>query len=628
MRFYPRVLGVFLITVFFAACGEEGPTGSFDHGVASGDPLQDAVIIWTRFSPDADDTGALPASIPVAWTMASDEALSDVVQEGVLETNADRDYTIKIDVTGLAPGSTYYYQFSVGDQASVVGRTITLPTGSVDRATMAVVSCSNYPHGLFNVYRHIAERDDIDVVLHLGDYIYEYPADGWGKQVAEQLGRVSVPAHEIVSLEDYRLRHAQYRTDPDLQAMTARHPLIAVWDDHESANDSSVDHAQEHDHETEGDWQTRKQVSAQAYAEWLPIRSPVPDNLLKIYRSFQFGDLANLIMLDTRLIGRAKSLNLFERGHVPLVSMLFDFSDPLNPVPVGEATPPAGAIEVDIKDVPIPFDMTGDTPEPIMDYPRIVELGRILEAAPNDLPDGILFLPDVERLQTEILSDPERRMLGAEQEAWLRDQLMASKASGVIWQVLGQQILMGNTPMADITARIDTSKPGSWSVNRVLQMQFGSANKLPSNLDSWDGYPVARRDLATDIMEHANNAVVLAGDTHNFYAFDLTLAEGAPPYAAEFGAGAVSSPGMESFFPVDGDFARQQVMAASREMRYMDPSHRGYLVLEVTPEASTASMMVIDTVMSPNSIETCDAAFRVNATDGPGVAPMAEVPCE
>ncbi len=627
MKRLSSVFGLIVATGLLAACGENGPRGSFDHGVASGDPLQDAVIIWTRFTPLVSDGGQEDAAtIPVEWEVTTDPDTEQVVAEGVFETSAARDYTVKVDVTGLEPGTTYYYQFEVGDQESVVGQTKTLPSGPVERAALAVVSCSNYPYGLFNVYGHIGDRDDIDVVLHLGDYFYEYPADGWGKDIAEKLGRVSLPAHETVTLQDYRIRHAQYRTDPDLQAMTARHPLIAVWDDHESTNDSSADNAQNHQPETEGEWEARKQASAQAYAEWLPIRSPEPDNLLRIYRSFQFGDLASLMMLDTRLIGRSASLDLFQRGHVPLVSMPFDFSDLLNPVAITEgADVPEGA---ELRDVPVPFDMTGEEPEPILDYARIVELGRILEATPHKMPDGILFLPDIERLQTEILDDPERRMLGAAQETWLRDELVASKAAGVTWQILGQQILMGNTPMPDITEQVDLSQNNGWSVNRVLQMQFGSANKLPANLDSWDGYPVARRDLANDLMQHANNTVVLAGDTHNFYAFDLTLADGAPPYAVEFGTGAVSSPGMEAFFPVDAAYARQQVMAASREMRFVDTKHRGYLMLEVTPDASTARMMSVDTVLSPDSTENCEAAFRVDATDDRGVDPMYPVTCE
>jgi alkaline phosphatase D len=270
---------------------------SFEHGVASGDPLADGFIIWTRLS------GAGAGSHTVRWQVARDPELVDIVREGQAWTDSWTDYTVKVDVRGLQPGMTYYYRFEIGGVESPVGRSKTLPTGSVSAAAFAVVSCSNHPAGYFHVYREIANRDDLDAVVHLGDYIYEYALGEYATERAEQLGRIPEPLGEVVSLEDYRLRHAQYKSDPDSQAMLAKHPLIAVWDDHEIVNDAWRDGAQNHQ-PGEGRWEQRRDAAIRAYHEWMPIRG-VPEGAdTRIFRSFRYGDLASLTMLDTRLFGR------------------------------------------------------------------------------------------------------------------------------------------------------------------------------------------------------------------------------------------------------------------------------------------------------------------------------------
>lgn len=276
----------------------DGPTGpdaapAFRHGVASGDPLADRIVLWTRVS-------NLVTAAEMSWELAEDAAFARVVRHSAdgIETTPrqalpERDYTYKVDVAGLRPGTSYYYRFRCGTAVSPIGRTRTAPAGGAERARLAVVSCSNYATGFFNAYR-VAARRDLDAVVHVGDYFYE----GGG---AGNLGRANDPPYEIVSLSDYRTRHALYRSDPDLQEMTRQHPLIAVWDDHESTNNSWADGAQNHQPETEGDWPTRKQIAVQAYEEWLPIRLPEPGNPLKIWRHLPFGDLFDLLMLDTRL---------------------------------------------------------------------------------------------------------------------------------------------------------------------------------------------------------------------------------------------------------------------------------------------------------------------------------------
>ncbi len=276
----------------------------FKHGVASGDPLADRVIIWTRV------TAPAPGTLSINWEVASDETFGVILARGTATTGPERDYTVKLDVVGLQPASVYFYRFATGADLSPVGRTKTLPVGGVSQAKLAVVSCANFPSGYFNVYADIAKRADLDLVLHLGDYIYEYGRIGYASQLAFVIDRLSTPDHEILTLEDYRLRHAQYRSDIDLRAMHARLPMIAVWDDHDVADNAWSGGAANHDEGAEGSFAARRAAAVQAYHEWLPTRLPDASNPLQIYRSFDIGTLASLHMLDTRLIGRDKQFSL------------------------------------------------------------------------------------------------------------------------------------------------------------------------------------------------------------------------------------------------------------------------------------------------------------------------------
>ena len=269
----------------------------FEHGVASGDPLADRVILWTRVTPAA----ARPA-ITVQYVVATDPALAQVVQRGSAKTNPGRDYTVKVDAAGLKPGTTYYYRFSAEGVDSPVGRTKTLPTTGVSSLRFAVVSCSNHAYGYFNAYARIAARADLDLVMHLGDYIYEYGARQYGSV------RTPEPANEIVTLADYRQRHAQYKRDADSQAMHRQHPLIAIWDDHETANNAFKTGAENHQPATEGDWNARVAAAMQAYYEWMPVRPVDVANLRDNHRSFAYGDLAELLMLEERVNARSEQL--------------------------------------------------------------------------------------------------------------------------------------------------------------------------------------------------------------------------------------------------------------------------------------------------------------------------------
>jgi alkaline phosphatase D len=288
---------------------------TFQHGVASGDPTQTSVILWTRITPEGAG-----GQIPYTWTLNPLDRRAGGAKSGSGVTGPDRDYTVKVDVGGLDPGRNYTFQFKAKGVTSPTGRTNTLPKGPTKDVVLAVASCTLYPNGYFNAYGAIADLERVDAVLHLGDYIYEYGGPGsYGMNSPVAAERPHDPPHEVVSLADYRRRHAQYKADPQAQAAHARAPWIVVWDDHETANDSYMGGAQNHSPETEGDWNARKAVALKAYFEWMPIREPAAGVSLAEagMRTFDFGDLASLIMVETRLTARDKQLNL--KRDLPIV---------------------------------------------------------------------------------------------------------------------------------------------------------------------------------------------------------------------------------------------------------------------------------------------------------------------
>ena len=272
----------------------------FRHGVASGDPRHDRVLLWTRVS---GGTG----EVPVRWTLASNAAMTRVVARGETRTGAARDFTVKVDATGLAPATTYYYRFEALGARSAIGRTRTLPATGATRVRLGLVSCSNYPYGYFNAYARLAERTDVDLVLHVGDYIYDYHQGRYADPDLAKERPVDPPT-EILVLADYRKRYALYRTDPDLQAVHQQHPFVCVWDDHEIANNAWKGGAENHQ-PNEGDYYVRRDAAFQAYMEWLPVRETGSARQPNLYRSFAIGDLADLLMIDTRLVGRDEQVD-------------------------------------------------------------------------------------------------------------------------------------------------------------------------------------------------------------------------------------------------------------------------------------------------------------------------------
>tara|TARA_B110001452_G_scaffold15989_1_gene13117 strand:- start:1384 stop:3225 length:1842 start_codon:yes stop_codon:yes gene_type:complete len=555
----------------------------FTHGVASGDPLSDRVILWARLIPGSGERRV----VDCRWEVASDPEFKQLVSSGVASTSAKRDYTLKVDAQGLEPGSAYFYRFLSEGIISPVGQTRTLPEGAVESFRIGVASCSNYPQGYFNVYRHMADSD-LDLVLHLGDYIYEYAEGVYANAVAtEELGRQVEPATEILTVEDYRMRYGLYRTDPDLQAVHARHPFICVWDDHELANDSWKDGAENHN-QGEGDFQARMTAARQAYHEWLPIRTAISGDQGPIFRSFKVGELADLIMLDTRLHGRDRGLDY--AVDLPLRALSYDVSK------AGEGTMVSSADAVvapahQRRSVKLPFDFSTGEPIAITDY------GLIKDLTAETLPANWYYLPDTESFKEQMLIDPARALLGADQEHWLDTELQASKQRGATWQLLGQQVLMGKLKLPVLTdqqLKLDEAMPAYREILKMMQLL--APEQLPFNLDAWDGYAVCRDRVYASLAEHGVNPVILAGDTHNAWAFNLANNMG-EAVGVEIGTPSVSSPGLETYLPTDPLVLGNAMVEASAELVAVDTAHRGWSELVLTSQAMTNQWHFVDTVL-------------------------------
>ncbi|PWK66030.1 alkaline phosphatase D [Streptomyces sp. CG 926] len=282
-----------------SAAHAAGIAPAFLHGVASGDPLPDGVLLWTRVTPtpEAVPGSGLGSATQVNWEVAADKGFSRIVGSGTVTASAATDHTVKVDVRGLQPQTPYWYRFTAGATVSPVGRTLTTPAheATTDGVRFGVVSCANWESGYFSAYRHLAARTDLHAILHLGDYIYEYQSGGYPE--AKYVVRPHEPKHEIVSLADYRTRHGKYKTDADLQALHHAHPIIAIWDDHEFANDAWAGGAENHTPGAEGEWAARAAAAKQAYFEWMPVRASIAGT---VYRRLRFGTLADLHLLDLR----------------------------------------------------------------------------------------------------------------------------------------------------------------------------------------------------------------------------------------------------------------------------------------------------------------------------------------
>lgn len=530
-----------------AGCATTGDVasskGAFEHGIASGDPTQTSVLIWTRVTPEVE------GPMSVAWGVARDSGFKNVVKRGTFNTGPERDYTVKVDVQGLEPGQLYYYWFSVGRTSSPGGATRTLPATGVSDYRMAVVSCSNWPFGYFNAYREIAKRGTqgkIDAVIHLGDYIYEYSITGYGSAVGKELGRNHVPEHEIVTLADYRQRHAQYKSDPDLQAAHAVAPWFCTWDDHESTNNSYRTGAENHQSDTEGDWSVRKAVAVQAYLEWMPVRDPEAGKAREaIWRKFEIGDLATLFLLESRLVGRGEDITY----------------------------------------------------------------GEIYLAADADRP------AIVDRIKAKI-NDPNRTMLGFEQEAWLADGLKQSAAAGKKWQVLGNQVTMAKVQMPDLQRHLTPEQYAS--VPQGAKRSYSTARwDLEWNPDAWSGFPQARERLYQAAKAANARLVTLTGDTHTAWANELHDASG-QKRGVEFGCTSVTSNGAGDSLPLQE--LNWLMPEANDEVVYYNAFSKGFTVLTLTADQVEAEFVKVSTVRSRDYYASTDAKFlaRTNEIGGMG----------
>ncbi len=483
----------------------------FTHGVASGEPGADRVLLWSRYRASQDTS--------VTWEVASDADFTNVAASGAVIAGPDSDWCVKAQAVGLAPGRWYYYRFIAPDgSTSETGRTRTLPQGPTERFRMAVFSCSNMGFGYFNAYAHAAEANEFDVVIHTGDYFYEYAPGSYPDDPVA--GRDIAPQNEIVALTDYRLRHASYRSDPDLRRLTQLYPMIMGWDDHESANDSYATGAQNHQPETEGSWDVRKAAAIRAYREWLPV-SDDP------WAAYEVGDLATLFRLETRLTARSRPPSLQEI-------------------------------------------LKGQT-------------------SPEDMIASLTAFRDGD------YRDPARTMLGQAQESWLASGLARSVGAGKPWQVLAQQVIMGSISTPPAMAGGVTEDMPDYVRQRVLAAGTASRAGLPLNMDAWDGYPAARERLMKSALAADANLLVLAGDSHNAWAFDLDLA--GERVGVEFAGQSVTSPGFEGYLPgVDPRQLAGAVAAHNPQLKWANTSQRGYVAVELTPERAVGEYRFLTTV--------------------------------
>jgi alkaline phosphatase D len=482
----------------------------FTHGVASGEPDSSSVLLWTRYVSDGETR--------LRVEVASDTLFTRIVSTSEAIARPERDYTARTVVSGLTPGRWYFYRFIAPDgRTSQVGRTRTLPVDETARFGLGLMSCSNLGFGWFNAYAHACERSDLDLIVHVGDYIYEYPQGAYPDARSMVAGRVLNPAGELLSIGDYHLRYACYRADPDLQRMHHFYPVVSQWDDHELANDAWRGGAENHQAAREGDWEQRKDAAMRAYRDWMPVGDD-------LWKSYQIGDLVTLFKLETRVAGRDQPLDLA----------------------------------------------------------RFLDGRRDLEPALAEFRDGPL-------------ADPSRSILGPDQERWLENGLRASTEQGTRWQVLAQQVIMGNLRVPPGASRWISAEAAELVRKRAQVAEIASKLQLPYNLDSWDGYPAARARLLRAAQRVAAHLVVLAGDSHNAWGHNLSI--DGKPAGVEFATHSVTSPGFESLL---SSIAPADLTAALRKVNpglaFSDTSQRGYTSLQFTPDAVTGSFHFLRTI--------------------------------
>lgn len=546
LRFSAYGMAGVVVSAGLSACGGDDKKSismSFSHGVASGDPLSDRVIIWTRALPDDVNKHD---SLSVRFEVSTDENFKNLTNDGDVTVKLEGDFILKVDVTNLKPATQYFYRFKSNGITSVVGKTKTLPTATADiaKVKLAVFSCANYPAGFFNAYHSAAQIPDLDAAVHLGDYIYEYAMGGYATENAQAIGR-TLPADnnvEIVTLADYRKRYALYRTDTALQLLHQMLPMIVVPDDHEITNDTYIDGAENHNPATEGDFTARKINALRAYFEWMPIRPfAVGDNEI-LYRQFQWGKLVNLMMLDTRIIARTKQLSLTDPA-------FFNANGTFN--------------------------------------------GAAFAAAIGSKSRTLLGTQQLTWLTTAMsTSSATWQVMG--------QQVLMGRMNLPLELLLG----LGSGNISSIVTELVTIKmrilQGDPSVTPAQKARVNTV--VPYNLDAWDGYQYEREVIFGLARAQAKNLVVFAGDTHNAWANNLRSPQG-DRVGVEFATAGVTSPGLEAFLSLDKNAAvglESGLKVLVNDLQYSNLFERGYMVVTFTPEFAESEWHYVDKINASN----------------------------
>lgn len=514
---------------------------NFNEGVASFDPTSTQIIIWSRYTTSKNMEF-------IGWQLAEDSNFKTIVRSGKVITDALRDFTISIEIQGLMSGKKFFYRFihlENGD-VSATGETLTLPKNA-NEITFAVASCSNYASGLFNVYDAIA-KSDADVVIHLGDYIYEYGKGEYGTNAStEALNRQPKPDNEIITLDDYRTRYKQYRNDKGLQLAHQKLPFICIWDDHEIANDTYTTGAENHN-TNEGDFNARKQAALQAYSEYLPAKT---NDINVIYRSFQIGTLANLVLLDTRLIGRNKQLeykSYFDRGEFNSVKFQQDWLDTSR-------------------------TLLGETQRNWL-LGEIAGSNAKWQIVAQQVLMGKMFIP------AELLSV-------------LATILSEVGSSGEISPKTLQVFQTKLQELVSIKLRYQNNDPTLTNTEKAR-----ITTVLPYNLDAWDGYPVERSQVLKSFT--GKNVIVLAGDTHNAWHNTLKNTNG-DIIGQEFATASVTSPGFEGLLgsnPTTLEGFKQAIEILIDDLKYLDVSQRGFMKVTINQNGASSEWIYVDTILS------------------------------
>ena len=525
-----------------SGCGGDDAEPEFLYGVASGDPLSDRVILWTHARYPGEDR-----EVALRWEVADDASFANLVALGNVTAGPATGHTAKVDATGLAPGRSYYYRFRADGVRSPVGQTRTLPATATE-VKFAVLSCANYPAGYFNVYAEVA-RSDVDYAIHLGDYLYEYDAAGYASSGATALGRTSVPTNELLTLADYRSRHAQYKSDADAKTLHARMPMIVVWDDHEIANDAYKDGAENHNPATEGSWVVRRAAALQAYHEWMPIRTG--GDPARIYRSFNFGNLVQLHMLDTRLVGRDLQVDVAALA--------------------GLAGPAAQAAA---------------------------------SAAFSSPTRQLLGTDQLAWLQAQLAASSATWQVLGQQVLMARMEFPVSVLSALNTTDTSPAAVAAGS--AAVTAYLTAkATPAAQRTPAQAGLMNPALNPLLGyNLDAWDGYLAARETVLGTALQLGKKLVTLAGDTHNAWHSNLTLKGLANPALAgikvgeEFATSSVSSPGLESYLALPTAQVKSIFEGVVDDLQWIDPSQRGFLKMRFTAAEVVGEWVFISTITS------------------------------